>query len=37
MPSVIFCAAIRVSDHAEYQRYLGACDDAFAGSDRQRR
>jgi len=32
MPSVVFAATIRISDHAEYQRYLDAYDEAFAGT-----
>ena len=32
MPSVIFSATIRIHDAAEYQRYLDAYDEAFAGT-----
>jgi uncharacterized protein (DUF1330 family) len=32
MPSVIFCATIRIYDRARYQRYLDDYDEAFAGT-----
>ncbi len=32
MPSVIFSATIRIRDAVEYQRYLDAYDEAFAGT-----
>ena len=32
MPSVYFCATIRIADKARYQRYLDAYDEAFAGT-----
>lgn len=32
MSSVIFVATIRIRDSAEYQRYLDAYDEAFAGT-----
>ena len=32
MPFVYFSATIRIADSAEYQRYLDAYDEAFAGT-----
>ncbi len=32
MPSVFFSATIRIHDRGEYQRYLDAYDEAFAGT-----